>query len=814
MPGGKQILLSAWLLCLLTAVLKAADGPVVLRFSPVDVGLTGVYRPGSWLPIRLELENRSSQPRRILCEWSWADPDGDIVAARRLATLNPGPGAVQWVWLYAPMPLSASSPFRAQIRLIELPPDADLTASTGHLLTRQTVLLPGSLAPHIAVVGILGPGAGTLGLEVYEKLWTRHEARHIVTDLIPAQLPDRWYGLEMLETLIWTPRAGDPSAPEIPSAVHEAIRQWVWQGGHLIILWPAVGDPWSSSPLADLLPLTGTDIGTLSELTVAELPSWLGAPVRETTDRFALRWFAVPDNQPDRVAVLLRDRAGYPVVITAQRGLGRVTLIGIDLTDSRLARVNLPNSITADPDPVGRTLWASVFGWRGPVYSEATATAMGLDRLVSFRVPIDLDTFVADCTAMRRAVTPALLVTVSFLALYWFIAGPIGFLWLSRRGWTTWAWPAFGLTVLVFVVLCWGSAALLAPMQPRVAHFSFLDFDLASGVVRGRSWFSIFARIHEPLALQLGGAPEYAASSRPLPVPARSSQGASSVIRQSDTLAAAAVSSDQQPPFLDVQRYLCDAASPDHLRVPMRATAKLLQAAFLLDAQKGAGEPVVEEFWRHWPRPRGSVRLIDGVPVGRLVHDLPGTLRDVLVVYSPGAFQHAWVWRPRQRHWEPGKPLEITGLSGQPLLTEPSDPASGETSRRVWGGHLGDLVQLVAPSPASFQWQRPSPPQPVQTISDDQMIRNIEMLCLFDLLPPPLLPSQEERFSMIPTFSRSLGRWLDISSLLALRRIVIIGHLDTRFSTPGPLPMPLSVPLGEVPASGWTVVRLIVPVEE
>src|SRR3546814_356358 len=73
--------------------------------------------------------------------------------------------------------------------------------------------------------------------------------------------------------------------------------------------------------------------------------------------------FDVPSDSD--TAVLQWTDAGEPVVVAGRYGFGRVTLIGVDLADSRLRRLNVPS---------GRfRIWNSVFGWNSPVISDQKA---------------------------------------------------------------------------------------------------------------------------------------------------------------------------------------------------------------------------------------------------------------------------------------------------------------------------------------------------------------------------------------------------------------------------------------------------------
>ena len=69
-------------------------------------------------------------------------------------------------------------------------------------------------------------------------------------------------------------------------------------------------------------------------------------------------------------AVLLTDNQRRPLVVAGSYGLGRVTLIGVDISDRRLMGGYLPN---------GPLLWSAVFGWRSPAWARTVAEAFCSD---------------------------------------------------------------------------------------------------------------------------------------------------------------------------------------------------------------------------------------------------------------------------------------------------------------------------------------------------------------------------------------------------------------------------------------------------
>ncbi len=797
----------AWLS---VSVAQAQMDAVIVSVQPQDIGLAGAFRPGSWTAMRVTLDNRSSKPaRRVMVEWSLPDIDGDIVQARRIATLRPQ--ELQSLWLYAVPRLNTRPNNEWRIRVIDVDPNATAQSEAGQLRDSARVLVPESVAHQDRVVGVIG--SANLALDAYNEALTVQESTRVVRGLTPESLPDRWYGLSILETLIWTPEGGDPGA--MPDGPRQALRQWVMRGGHLVLVIPAAGDLWSTSPMRDMLPVAGSQIKRVDEVSAIALPSWLGMPIREGDARFSFRWFDVePQGTKPGAAgfsagtsVLLRDREGRPMVVAGQFGLGRVTMIGVDLTDPRLRALHLPSSVTGSANPGGVMLWPTVLGWRGPIFSKAaTESLLNTGRIARpghYRSTVELSrNVIPSAVAMTEAAGPAMLLAVVTFVIYWVLAGPVSFLVLKGRGMVRHAWTGFLAVVLVFTAVAWSGALVLRPSNQRAAHISVLDMDAASGLVRAHSWLALFVPRHGLAEVSLD--------------PAYTLGGTGGT---HNTLWSPGVELTlESGAFADEQRYAMDAGDPGSLAVPIRATAKQFEADYLFKPNAaGVTTGRADQQVKAWPMPRGKIRLINGKPVGEVTHQFAAPMRDVLVVYCPGDGKEPIVWRPRfvttpganvgsSAQWPAGVPLVINDVQGQTLAIAPRDQMSDEPSQRVWGGHLGDLLNKHL-----FTAQMPGMPAQQITLSDDRRISTLEMLSFFSSLPPP-----DFRYTNVPgptQYQRLLGREFDLTPMLAMRRLIVIGHVNARENQDVPLPLPLLVDGRPVAASGWTVVRWIAPVE-
>jgi hypothetical protein len=741
--------LTVWLivglsLLIVSPALSQIDD-VLLEVPREYLGLAGQSRLGAWTPIRVTLENQSSEPRQVLCRWLLNDADGDRVMAQRRVTLDAL--STQDAWIYGPLPVRARShtPWVVQV----------LNEDATDELARTEVLPAQVHSPNQRMIGIAG-GQG-LGLNAYTFQPTTHEPLTLVTGLSLTTLPDRWYGLSSIDTLIWSRGGGEPDDPLVSSNTQQALRQWIRRGGHLVIVLPAFGQTWTGSGMADLLPVKTEQMYRIE----GRPPSWLGAVRSEEVLGVEMTTF---NTQPGDGVDIIKKHDGRPIIVAKRLGAGRVTLIGIDLADRRLAQMGLPN---------GRyPLWNDVFMWQAPVLDKARIESEvdnGTMSKSTNRSFVPLGKFISGRISMRGTAATALLAAIVLFGLYWLVAGPLSFITLKKKDTGRHSWVVFVAVVLGFTVISWAGAWLIAPSREAISHFTILDAQADSKMVHAHSWLSVYLPTFASQRVEID--PDHTASRNTLASPGLATGG-------------------EDAGFVDPQAYTLDAGSPRVADIPFRSTAKQMEIDFLgrVDtAQTGLAEPLI--------LPQGQIEIENFWPKGKVSHGLPGPMRDVLVLFCPGENKTPFVWRLADP-WEPKQVLDLSTLTtSQPLVLRPKDSSY---TKRTWNaeGFLGQLMknkpgqQLVDLSGAEIH------------SSSSETIKYIQLLCFYDTLPPP--DFRMTSFPYAVSYHRALARQFDITRMLGGRRLIIIGHLED-----APLPVPLTVEDKEIPSTGWTVVRWV-----
>lgn len=778
----------------------AQQSGVQIGIERENLGLGGIVQRGVWTPVRVELTNTGAEDIEVHCRWLLSDEDGDeLIAQRSQITLQSG--RTQGVWLYATPPMSTRPGETWVFQAVD--------ANSGELLDQaQEPLSDSAFAePSVNLIGMCGLKG--MGLEYWLRWSTHHEQLRLVRGLSLADLPDRWYGLDSLSSLVWMPSesANNPNHTGVSVSSKRALREWVFRGGHLVIVLPYAGEPWTGgdSGLADLLePIKAGDI-----VQAKARPPISVFGVLRSTQPVEVNWFdlseadgyttlaeinltQVPADLPEGVSPPPDDFK--PLIVGKRFGFGQVTLVGIDLSN--------PDVLTSIDAFRLHRVWTRILSWRASITGELIPDAIlddpqnsGVYYEAEDATQVELGNWMGQRVAHEGKTSAAIGLAFVLFVVYVVFAAVTFPNFLKPKGWQRHSWMLFVCIVSLFSIVAWGGAWVMRPAVTSSSHFTVLDIDGNTNMVRAQSWQSLLIPTFGTAEVKVGS--ESAGFPQMDVVNLLSSPG-------NDL-------SPDSPGYPDKRTYAFDAAQPSELPVPMRSTTKSLRVDFLgqiTGQQDGLARP--------WDLPQSALRIVKSgdlqIPAGTITHDFPEALTDVHIIYCPGGAQQTG--KPGSAHkarplvyryanskgnpidWQPGTPMALpnSDKAYRPLWIQPKDL---NTPVRYWDqeGYLGQAMKGRGYSGGSGN---------ASNVAED-----IPLLTFYGALPPPLYKVQQNTFgygmsSPHNTYSRSLVRDLDMTHLITGRRIILIGHLRNSTS-----PVPLTIDGEDIPSTGWTVVRWI-----
>lgn len=802
------------------AVPQASQNEVIVQ--PVLQGVGARVRPGEWTAFAFSVTDRATKSRNVLVRLDTLDIDGDHTFWSR--SLSTTPGKASLIWIYGRVPFTTDSGTLLTVSAHEAiekdasGPDGVVRASidAGRRLGFTQFRIASLISPSSGMMLVIG--GNRVGLDRYaERIgtfpWapTGHELTEVFHGVRPVELPDRSIGLRGFETIVWSGSAADEQPDRLGVPQAEALRTWVYEGGHLVILIPTVGQNWirppgtpvqsDPNPLADMMPkviVTRRDGQNLDQY--RSLLTW-PKPIPPTDDGLAAKperpvdlpssailhtFAAAPEAGPyDAMPILAgpvnggQGGSGDVVVIRRLYGCGAVTLIGLDLTHPGL----VGDALRAD------AFWNRVLGKR----LELASMKELRDRKVNFsssREPsVNFDDAI-DASIQRdgRSAGGLLLALVVFGA-FWLVGGPISFFVLKKRGLAHHAWLAFVASIIVFTAISWTGASMLRQRNPDARFVAFLDHVYGQPNERARIWANLFLPSYGEQRVSISEAVDPSGRWRPTLTPWEPPGG-----------------SGGWAAFPDVRGYSVDSRAPESIAFPSRSTEKRVQIDWagppkwsMPFPQAPDSGPVALGSEITLARLETRVGGRDWALTGILKHDLPGALEDVQVLVITGLTTINPTTRSRGLvpadaamysvvgAWEPGKPLllgDVTRPSGD-KESEPSLAAYMQKARPP----KGSLSTSIAPK-VSFR---------------ANATKYFTDLALFSMMGPPEYELNDY------TSNQSLARretshTYDLSRWFTQPCVIIIGHLKE-----AECPVPISVEGQPIATRGHTVVRWVYP---
>lgn len=487
--GGRTIhFLAAHVLVLAALVLAFAPGIVFAhsgeaagpQIKSVSLGFDGRYKVGYWTPVRITLVG-GAQPLEARLELML--PDGDGVRSA----------------------IADEQPFM-------LPPGAEVSllryAKFGRVGSEISVTLKDAegrnLAPSLEVpAGRLpraAPSTVQLVVTVGREAGVDADVEGRVTALVKdaAALPDRWYGYEGVDTLVFT--TGDGlTYRAISDRQIEALDRWVRLGGHLVLCAGASGDALFADPGRFARFAPGKFTGVVHESRTGGLEEYARAgriDAPQPGGRVSLAMSRL-ENPVGAVEAHESIRQEVPAVIRAARGFGQITYAAVDLDASPIAGwsgrrrfvARLLETTLRRPEETDESRQSGQVAHIG--YRDMTGQLRGA-----------LDQF--------AGVTPfAFSWVAGLIVVYILLIGPADYFFLRKlvRN-MAWTWITFPAAVVGCCVLAWYLSSVSRGDSVKINQVDLVDVDVDQQLVRGTSWSHVYSPATQRFDLSLEtGAP-------------------------------------------------------------------------------------------------------------------------------------------------------------------------------------------------------------------------------------------------------------------------------------------------------------------
>jgi hypothetical protein len=798
----------------------AAQNSVTVELGPQAPGTTfgvgGIFRPSEFTAIRLKLTSTLSEPTPVWVQWQVPNADGDIQEIGRSLTLTPNQPAFTWLYAWLAHDVDLNSVWtvrvfeeRDGVRRGELG-GARISPTTAGA---QIVELESGM---IAVVGEkrLGlDGYGNFGVQQLRQLRPigGHEDTRVAWGLKPNELPDRWEGLLPFEAVAWAGSNVEPLDLSLDQAT--ALREYIRRGGHLIISLPdrdiwglgAVGKNQledllpcrtenltprrEEAPLNDLIPIL-SKYDNLNQIQTSSRPKTV--PLRVFRDLKG-DWNVIDNFYQPLIAM----KDGRVIAIQRTFGHGHITVIGLDLADGQL------NSVGSGL-PQADAFWNRVLGRRmdtpnpgelnqlfkdgkiGTGINQAHGNSLGSGALITGGGERGIN-------LTSRANVGLLLAFVLFVA-YWLIAGPAGFAILKSYGLVRHAWVAFAGCAALFTAIAWSSISLV-PKTIEIKHITFLDHiwqdpnnprgEADPQLQRALSFFSVYL-------------PDYG----------KTEVAIASDAGQRDLLSTWTPPGSPVQYFPNVDRFPIDVArSPNKYEIPSRSTSTSLCAHWMggVDPKWGSMLRVVQ--------PITVVNESESGPQiqGSIVNELPGTLKDVAVIWVRSN-------RSARKVYDASDMVSVSRSTSGAMLNsgsmwrEPSIDSGAVLDFKKFTGASRLVTNLRQKYTDPYTERDLTASTASGAMHENTRRSYIEMLSMFNQLTPPeyIRPQSSQDYSDVVIFQRHMGRELDLSPWFSQPCLIIIGYLED-----SQCPVPLRVDGDDEPptSKGLTVVRWIHPLE-
>ena len=489
-----------WAAALLTSLAATPLGAQQIEGEVTAIGFPfgqltrNAIRVGQWFPIRVELRAVSGDEVGVEVDLrvQSSDTDGDRVEFTKPGvTLTVG-DIQRPVWCYAVAYYGGAGAFDA--------PRGPETLTVVDVRRNQTL---GTLAlPTVDVVDnesmlVLDVSARKISkldsaigdaLDTNDVGWgqRRFYRKTFVGAGEAAALPDCWFGLEMIDVVVWD--APDPAGQQVGESQVEALAEWVRNGGQLVLGLGGNVDALADTALAELMPyelLGGSrSTETLEQFSAAYVPS------RAPLDRFETPLPVAKVKMRAGATRLVWDTVGgypQPVLAVWCVGSGRVIAAAPSLRDL----VNL--GVKPDFYHVLFDLYENT-----PAFQESEAS-----QLMTGLLQRPLYDGLVQPVGFALAGQVNAIIAMLFVCAYVGLSTVASFLWLRSKRKSSLAWPVFAGVAVAASFLSLGAVYLGRGVVSSVRTASLVDLEAGSQRARARCWIGYRSPRRELLDLAL-----------------------------------------------------------------------------------------------------------------------------------------------------------------------------------------------------------------------------------------------------------------------------------------------------------------------
>lgn len=462
---------------------------VVVRAQVVDAKITAVgfrsespngrvIRRGQWIPILFELVAPGPANFSGSVAVESTDLDGDRVSFRQPVVVTAG-GGLKRVWLYA---VAARPEAMLQADLLDEHGATIRTLDVPAADIAQDEMLVLDLSEPAALVGLGQPDALTNDAFV-ERRFYREIA---VVNLAPEELPDRWFGLEAVDAIVWD----RPDPNRLNAAQLSGLIEWVRRGGQLVLGLGASWDRVRKSELAGIVPLTGD----AQAVAVRDLPRFAAAVSARSAPR--------PERETPFEVAPVRMSRGTRVLWDGLPGGVRVDLVVMDLVGAgRVAAVAAGLAdLGTGLGPLERGRFHRLLFDLNPVESRWRLAEKESQLLTPYEPYAELKRSI-DFGGVGQFFAAG---ATCFLAAYGAIATLGTWSWLRRRSRLQWSWTLFALCAVAASGLSLGAVAVTRGTT-QVNSVCIVDAQAGAGEGCAACWFGYRSPRRERVRLSLGG---------------------------------------------------------------------------------------------------------------------------------------------------------------------------------------------------------------------------------------------------------------------------------------------------------------------